>query len=437
MANGRITKRSVDSLECPAGKDRTFLWDDSLSGFGVVAHRSGRRVYVAQYRAGGRSARVTLGEHGRVTAEEARAQAKKLLGAVANGLDPVAKRKAEKAVPTFREVADAFLVRHVERHRKARTADGYKALLRLHLLPALGDMRITDIRRAHLEAAHEAVAESPGAANRALAVFSAVWNWAATKTFADLDLPLNPAAGIERNREEGRERYLTTEELARLGDALAKAETVGLPYSVDETKPKTKHAAKPENRIRRIDPFALAAIRLLLFTGARRLEILHARWDEIDLERGLLNLSSARSKTGKKAIVLSAPALDILAALPRIEGNPHVIPGEAKDAAGVGMPRADLKGPWRAITRAAGLQDLRIHDLRHSHAATGAGLGLGLHIVGRLLGHSQPQTTARYAHLDADPLRRASNSIGSALAGAMSRKAPAEVVELRGGRKPA
>lgn len=437
VANGRITKRSVDALSCPAGKDRALLWDDALSGFGVIAHASGRRVYVAQYRLNGRSSRITIGEHGRLTAEEARVEAKKLLGAVANGVDPSAKRKADRVVPTFRQVAEAFLEKHVRRHRKARTADGYDALLRLHLLPTLGSMRIVDIRRSHVEAIHDSLIGSPGAANRALSVFSAVWNWAATKTYADLSLPISPAKGIERNREDGRERYLTTEELARLGDVLARAETVGLPYTIDETKPKAKHAPKPESRVRRIDPFAIAAIRLLLFTGARRLEVLHARWDEIDFERGLLNLSSARSKTGKKALVLSAPALDILAALPRIEGNPHIIPGEAKDVAGVGLPRADLKGPWRAITEAADLKDLRVHDLRHSHAATGAGLGLGLHIVGKLLGHSQPQTTARYAHLDTDPLRRASNSIGAALDSAMRRAPLANVVELRGTSKRA
>ena len=433
MANGRLTKRTVDALACPAGKDRVFLWDDTLSGFGVVAHASGKRTYVAQYRQHGRSSRITLGEHGRLTAEEARDAAKKLLGAVANGADPVAKRKAEKAVPTFKDVAEAYIAKHVRRHRKERTAEGYDALLRLHLLPTLGALRITDIKRHHVTVIHDAMTGNPGAANRALSVLSAVWTWAATRAYADIGLSINPAKGIERNREESRERFLSAEELSRLGDALARAETVGLPYAVDEAGPKVKHAPKPQNRVRRIDPFAIAAVRLLLFTGARLREILHARWDEVDLERGLLNLSSERSKTGKKAIVLSAPALDILATLPRIEGNPHVIPGEGRDADGVGQPRADLKKPWAALTEAAGLADLRLHDLRHSHAATGAGLGLGLHVVGRLLGHSQPQTTARYAHLDADPLRRASNSIGAALASAMGRKPVAEVVPIRKG----
>lgn len=432
VANGRISKRTVDALTCPPENDRVFLWDDVLSGFGVVAHRSGRRVYVVQYRRrGAGSARATIGEHGRLTAEEARAEAKKLLGYVAQGVDIAGKRRAERMVPTFKEVADAYLAKHVERHRKPRTAESYEGLLRLHILPKIGRLRITDVKRQHIEALLDALAEKPGAANRSQAVVNAIWTWAATKTYCDLGLPVSPAKGIERNREEGRERYLSTDELARLGDTLARAETIGLPYSVDETKPKAKHAPKPENRVRKIDPFAIAAIRLLIFTGARLREVLHARWDEIDFERGLLNLSSARSKTGKKALVLNAPALDILASLPRIAGNPHLMPGEGRDASGVGLPRVDLKAPWRAITAAAGIDGLRIHDLRHSHAATGAGLGLGLHMVGKLLGHSQPATTARYAHLDTDPLRRASDAIGTALDAAMKRVPGAEVVPLR------
>ena len=429
MANGSVTKRSAEALRCQAGKDRAFLWDRDLSGFGVAAFSTGRRFYVAQYRQSGRSRRITIGEHGRLTAEEARSKAKKLLASVALGADPLDERRAERAVPTFREIAEAYLTKHVDRHRKRATAAGYRTLLRLHILPAIGEKRVTEIRRSHVEAIHDALLGTPSAANSALSVISAVWTWAATKTYVDLNLPACPARGIQRNREESRERYLSVDELNRVGDVLRQAETDGLPYEVDEAGPKAKHAPRLENRFRRIDPFAIAAIRLLLFTGARLREILHAKWDEIDFERGLLNLSSARSKTGKKAIVLSAPALEILAALPRIAGNPHVIPGETTDKLGVGQPRYDLKAPWRAITGAAGLEGLRIHDLRHSHAATGAGLGLGLHMVGKLLGHSQPSTTARYAHLDADPVRKAANSIGAALAGALSKKNVAAIIE--------
>jgi len=233
-----------------------------------------------------------------------------------------------------------------------------------------------------------------------------------------------PGAQVGRYREQGRERYLTSDELARLGDALAQAEAIGLPYTVDETKPKAKHAPKLENRRRKIDPFAIAAILLLILTGARLNEILTAKWSYIDFERGLMNLPT--SKTGKKSIFLSAAALEVLSRLPRIEGNPHIICGEKE-----GGCRADLKKPWAAITHAADLEGLRIHDLRHSFASVGAGGGLGLPIIGKLLGHSQPATTARYAHLDADPIRRAVEAIGNTISAALNRNPIAEVIAIK------
>jgi Phage integrase family len=172
---------------------------------------------------------------------------------------------------------------------------------------------------------------------------------------------------------------LTSEDLARLGEALREGETVGLPYAVDETKPTAKHAAKADHRRVKLDLYAATALRLLILTGARLREILHAKWEQIDLERGLIFL--ADSKTGKKTLYLSAAAQRVLADLPRVEGNPYVIAG-AKD----GAPRADLKKPWTAVSRAAGLEGVRIHDLRNSFASFGAGASLGLPIIGKLLG---------------------------------------------------
>jgi integrase len=358
-----------------------------------------------------------------LTPDEARNEAKKLLGVVVTGADPIAKRQAARAVPLFRQIADEFMRTHVEAKRKARTLDSYETLLRLHILPAIGALRVTDIRRAHVSKMHADLAAHPGAANRALSVISAIWNWAASE-HEELALPANPAKGIKRNPEQGRERYLSTDELARLGDALVEAETSGLPYSVDETKPKAKHAPKPENRCRTLDPFAVAAMRLLILTGARLSEIMTAKWDFIDFERGLLNLPT--SKTGKKPIFLSAAALEVLTSLPRVDGNPFLIPGQ-KD----GAPWTDLKKPWAAVTEAAGLPGLRIHDLRHSFASIGAGASLGLPIIGKLLGHTQPATTARYAHLDADPIRRAAETIGNTIAAALNRKPSAEVIAIK------
>src|SRR5262249_13732715 len=230
-------------------------------------------------------------------------------------------------------------------------------------------------------------------------------------------LGFNPTRAIEKYPERGRERYLTTDELGRLSDAIREAETSGLPYEIDETKPKAKHAPKQANRRTLIGPYPAAAIRLLILTGARLREILHLRWEYVDIDRGLLLLPD--SKTGKKAIVLNAPALDVLANLPRV--GSYVIAGQAAGHNNE-KPRADLNRPWRALAKRAGLQGVRIHDLRHTHASMGAGAGLGLPIIGKLLGHAQPSTTARYAHLDADPLRRASEKIGSRIAAAMGIK---------------
>ncbi len=221
---------------------------------------------------------------------------------------------------------------------------------------------------------------------------------------------------------------MTTDELTRLGDAIREAETVGLPYAIDEKKPKAKHAAKEENRRTKIGPHAAAAIRLLILTGARLREILHLQWGHVDLERGLLLLPD--SKTGKKTIVLNAPARDVLANLPRV--GEFVIAGQTAGT-DEDKPRSDINRPWRAIVKRAALAGCRIHDLRHTHASVGAGLGLGLPIIGKLLGHTQPSTTARYAHLDADPLRRASDHIGNQIAAAMGDpkgKPSGEVVEM-------
>lgn len=235
----------------------------------------------------------------------------------------------------------------------------------------------------------------------------------------------NPARAITRYPESAKERFLSSDEFRRLGDALAKGETKGLPYEIDEDGPKAKHAPKPENRKRAIDPYAAAAIRLLILTGARLREILHARWENVDFERGILFLPD--SKTGRKPVYLGSAALEILAKLPRIEGNPYVIVGLTTD-----KPRADLKNPWRAVTEAAGLTGLRIHDLRHSFASIGAGASLGLPIIGKLLGHSQPSTTARYAHLDADPIRRAVETISDTITTAMNSHVPVGAPEEKG-----
>ena len=233
MPTARISKRSVDALVCPTDKDREFLWDNALAGFGVAAFPSGKKSYLAQFRHARRSRRSVIGDHRRLTPDEARSAAKQLLGAVEQGFDPIAARRGQRSVPAFGEIASAFLESHVRAKRKPRTGEGYEVLLRLHILPAIGGMRVTDVHRIHVSRLHASIsAAAPGAANRAISLVSAIWNWAARRD--QVSFEKNPARGIERNREEGKECYLTAAELGRLGDTLRLAETEGLPWEPDK-----------------------------------------------------------------------------------------------------------------------------------------------------------------------------------------------------------
>jgi integrase len=250
-----------------------------------------------------------------------------------------------------------------------------------------------------------------------------MFSWGSTHGY--VPEAFNPASRIEKYQEKRRERFLSSVEIERIGEALREAETIGLPWEPDPNK-KSKHAPKDESRRVKVSAEAVAAIRLLLLTGARLREILHLRWEYVDFERGLLLLPD--SKTGRKTIILNAPALLILEGLDRI--SEYVIPGEDPE-----KPRSDLKRPWAAVSARAGLKSVRLHDLRHTHASFGAGSGMGLPIIGKLLGHTQSATTARYAHLDADPLRRASNKIGGAIAAALEGKPKAPVVSIRDDKK--
>jgi integrase len=432
LPSKRITKRSVDALKCPENRDRIFLWDEELNGFGVAAFRGGKKTYFIQYRHHGRTRRYAIGEHGTLTPDEAREKARRDLAAVAKGEDPIDTRRKEREVPTFEKASGDFMAafkRQIDAgEKKETTYKAYRITLDEHILPQIGLRRLADVIDTDVKRLHRSLAAKKYTANKVLALISSIWNWAAEEKLG-VAKQNNPTAEVKPYKAEGRERYLTTDELSRLGDALREAETVGVPWSIDETNTKAKHAPKVENRRQKIDEHAIAAIRLLVLTGARLREILHCRWEYIDDERHMIRLPT--SKTGKKTIYLSAAAEAVLASVKRVEGNPFVFPG-AKE----GKPRADLNKPWRAVRKTAGLDGVRVHDLRHSFASFGAGKSLGLHIVGKLLGHTQAATTARYAHLDADPMHRAAESIGATIAAAMNGKPKGEgadnVVPLRG-----
>ena len=382
-----------------------------MSGFGVRVRPTGAKSYVVVYRAGaGRGApvrRYTIAAVGKITPERARARAKVILGAVAHGHDPANQKTTERGTPTVAELADRFMADHVRAKRKAGTAEFYRDILDRIVKPAVGTTKADKLTRLQVGRLHSSLADTPFQANRVLAVVGSMYAFAGRAGIVPEGT--NPARGIDKFKESRRERFLTGEELERLGSAIREAETTGIPWTVDETKPTAKHVPKAK-RSTKIAQSAAAALRLLLFTGCRLREILHLRWEHVDFERGCLFLPD--SKSGRKTVILNAPALAVLNAMERV--GPYVVPGDDPE-----QPRHDLKRPWDAVTKRAGLTGVRLHDLRHTYASFGAGGGLGLPIIGRLLGHAHAATTARYAHLDNDPLRRASESIAGRIAAAL------------------
>jgi integrase len=414
----------VDSIR-PNSTEFT-VWDAALTGFGVRVRPSGAKSYVVVYRAGnGRKApvrKVTLGSVGKITPDLARDLAQKALGSVAHGKDPAADRVKNREGLTVKELVEKFIDEHVNLKLKPSTTTRYQHLLTYWVIPELGSSKADGLTRLAIAKLHGKKKHNPVSANRMLGAISSMYGFAQRRGIVPEGF--NPASRIEKYTERRRERFLTTKELARIGDALREAETKGIPWVIDESQPNAKHIPKQEKNRRTIfDRHATAALRLLLFSGCRLREILHLKWEHFDIERGMLLLPE--SKTGRRTVVLNAPALTVLTSLPRL--GSYVVPGRDPD-----RPRQDLKNVWRAVSRRAGLSGVRIHDLRHTYASFGAGGGLGLPILGKLLGHSQSATTSRYAHLDSDPLRRASEAIAGRIAAALgeSRKSSANVVPL-------
>jgi integrase len=442
MPAGRLTKRIIDGL--PVEPRDYYFWDTDLKGFGFRVRKTGARSFIAQYRIGGRNTvvqRVTIGTYGKMTVEEAREAARKVLAKAELGEDVAEQKAKERAEKTLADLCDLYLLEGCEL-KKASTLKSDKGRIARHIKPLLGTKRIGKITSADIEKFMRDVANGKtavdvktgkhgraivkggkGTATRTVRLLGGIFTFAIKQRM----LKTNPAHGVAKYADKKGERYLSTDELMRLGASIRLAETDGLPWDIDATKPKAKHVAKT-NQQTKMSPHVAGALRLLLFTGCRLREVLHLRWEHVDFERGLLLLPD--SKTGRKTVVLNAPALAILNELPRV--GDYVIAGESDE-----KPRSDLKRPWSQITKHAGLEGLRIHDLRHSFASFGAGGGMGLPIVGKLLGHANSATTARYAHLDADPLRMASNRIGSTIAAALSAQpeTPSKIVPIGTGMK--
>lgn len=391
----KLTKRVVEGLQ--PEENEFIVWDTEIPGFGVRVRPSGRRVYILKYRTKtGTPRKPAIGRHGSITAEQARRIARTWLAEVHTGSDPAGETEAGRNAPSLSELAERYMKQHAEVKKRPLSVAGDELNLRKHILPKLGRKKLIDINRQDLIRFHHSLKHKPGAANRCVALLSKMFNLA--EKWGLRPDASNPCRHVERYKEHRIDRFLSNDELARLGEVLTKAERTGIEL-----------------------PSAIAAIRLLLFTGCRRGEILTLKWEHVDFERQCLRLPE--SKTGAKIVYLSPPALEVLTGIEREDDNPYVIRG-----AKLGAHLVNLTKPWMRIRANAGLDDVRIHDLRHTFGSVAAGLGEGLTMIGKLLGHTQAATTHRYAHLASSPLKQSNERIGAALAGMLSGDEGAKVV---------
>jgi integrase len=373
-----ITATAIDALQ-----PGDVLQDPKLSGFGARRQRDAVS-YFLKCRVNGRQKWFTIGRHGSPwNPTTARKRALDILS------NPSIVKKAANPLPqTFAQVSDLFLADHGPRLRPS-SLGGYKGNLKNYLLPAFGRTTIADITYSMVSAAYIRWQDHRRAANYSLAILSKIMTWAERHELRPRNS--NPCRGIERLKDGKRQVFLKSDDLARLGAALDKAEAEHL-----------------------MSLFAVAAIRLLIFTGARKSEILTLKWTYIDFERGLIFLPD--SKTGQKTITLNDAAVAVLKSIPRFANNPYVIVGRH------GECMVNLHKPWGIIRDLTGFADLRLHDLRHTFASAAVGIGGSLPVLGRQLGHSQPQTTQRYSHLADDPVRQLTQATGQVLAEALGRK---------------
>ncbi len=395
----KITKRTVDALKPAPGRD-VLVWDDELPGFGVRCRSSGRKVYFLKYRTeGGRQRWLTLGRHGPITPEAARAKAFREKAAVADGNDPSGARQQKRRENTVADVADRYLAEHVSTHNKASTAGEALRIVETRIKPALGRIRITDLARADIKAWHQAMAATPYEANRALAYCSRMLSLAATDWELRED---NPCLGIKRFPERKRERFFTDDELAKLGEALSAAEQGGSEA-----------------------PGFILLVRLLATTGMRLGEALELLWSDIDLPGRAIRLRDAKS--GARTVHLGAAAVAILDAIE--DRDDHVI-GGLDPARPLSVNSAQKA--WRRLRDRAGIPDARIHDLRHTAGTFAALAGGSAFVVRDLLGHRTLAMTGRYVERAADMVRATADAVSSRVAAALNAgaTAPAVVIKL-------
>lgn len=417
----RLTKRVVDALA--EDKDR-IVFDSDLPGFGVHVRPDRRKAFIFQYKApDSRTRRMAIGATDDLTVDQARVRAEDLRAQVKLGGDPQQDKRDKKAAATVRELAKRWIDEHAKKNKKPRSIEEDERNINLHILPTLGNRKVRDLSQEDIQKLHARLSEmrvektikgddgepkvieierkSPVRANRVLALLSTMMKQA--EAWKLIPHETSPCRGFKKHKEVPRKEYLKQHQVEALWKALDAAEAAGESLS------------------------AVSLFRLLLLTGRRLSEVLTIRWADIDFQRGVMNLPD--SKTGAATYPLNSPALALLARLPQVDENPYVLPGEKEKQHFNGVQRF-----WRRIRKRAGIENIHIHDLRHSFASVLADRGESLLMIGKTLGHRQAATTARYAHLKDDPVRAAIEGAGAGIMG-MAEGKSATVLDMRKQRK--
>lgn len=385
----KITKKTIDSSKPTTSE--YFVWDDDLAGFGLRVFPSGKKTYIVQYRQHRRTRRIAIGAHGVFTPDEARKEAKGILGEVARGGDPAEIRARAKDDITVSELCDKYLADGCT-HKKASTVETDKGRIKRHIKPLLGNHLVRNVTRHDVEVflrnvthgktkadkrtksrGRAIVRGGDGTARRTLGLLGGIFTYASRSLQLRTD---NPVHGVKKPKDRKRSRFLSQAEFKRLGEAIIHAENSGM------------------------NPNATAAIKLLILTGCRRMEILSLKWEYVDFDNKVLRLPD--SKTNEKTVPIGNPAINALRDIDQISGSPYVLPSTDPDNHYVGLQK-----DWEKIRKWAEIEDVHIHDLRRSFGSTAASNRESLIIIGKILGHADPKTTQIYAHLMDEPLQTA------------------------------
>ena len=374
----KITKTEIDKMTFE-GKNQTaqdIRWCDQLPGFGVRVFPSGRKTFVIRYRAGGRKRYFTIGTYGPITIQQARDIAKQKLASVISGSDPQAERQKTTKGQTVNDLIRDYIERHAKPLKSSWKHDQQR--LETYVSPAIGSRLISSIKKADIAAIQHKVGikqEKKGAANQVIRALSKAFNCAIEWGYLP-DNAANPCRGIKLFPTQSRERFVTKEEMPRLAAAIDQEPNI----------------------------YARSLIWLYLLTGCRKSELKSLKWAEVNLTTGELSL--AKTKSGKSHhLPLNRPAIELLKAIPKQHGNPYVFCGQIP-----GKSIVNIDKSWRRIRERAGLEDVWIHDLRRTVGSWLAQSGASLHLIGKILNHSNTSTTAIYSRFTKEPLQKALDS---------------------------